>query len=162
MAKPPIPRPDYSRAGVNRDRPERLPTEGPVLRRALARAGAATSTDLASLESSLTVVEDDVEAAEVSIDDLVTAFVDHVAAADPHTGYQKESEKGNANGYAGLDGTGKVPSAQLPAAAPGSAVAIELSDNLTIPTNTVLCTATLLDLATKELTIEGTGILDIA
>lgn len=38
----------------------------------------------------------------------------HVAAADPHTGYQKESEKGGANGYAGLDGSSKVPAAQLP------------------------------------------------
>jgi hypothetical protein len=40
----------------------------------------------------------------------------HEGAADPHTGYQKESEKGNANGYAGLDGSGTVPDAQLPAA----------------------------------------------
>jgi hypothetical protein len=38
----------------------------------------------------------------------------HVAAADPHTQYQKESEKGAANGYAGLDGTGKLPASQLP------------------------------------------------
>lgn len=38
----------------------------------------------------------------------------HAAAADPHTGYQREAEKAAANGYASLDGTGKVPSAQLP------------------------------------------------
>lgn len=38
----------------------------------------------------------------------------HVAASDPHTQYQKESEKGSANGYAELDATGKVPSGQLP------------------------------------------------
>ena len=37
----------------------------------------------------------------------------HVAAADPHPGYQKESEKGAANGYASLDGTGNVPASQL-------------------------------------------------
>ncbi len=43
----------------------------------------------------------------------------HVSAADPHTGYQKETEKGQANGYASLDGTGKVPAAQLPAASGG-------------------------------------------
>lgn len=30
--------------------------------------------------------------------------------------FQKKNEKGEANGYASLDGTGKVPSAQLPAA----------------------------------------------
>ena len=38
----------------------------------------------------------------------------HVAASDPHSVYQKESEKGAANGYAGLDGAGLVPVAQLP------------------------------------------------
>lgn len=41
----------------------------------------------------------------------------HAAAADPHAGYQKESEKGAANGYASLDGSGFVPSAQLPSIA---------------------------------------------
>jgi hypothetical protein len=43
------------------------------------------------------------------------ALAAHVSAADPHTGYQKETEKGQANGYASLDGSGKVPSGQLPA-----------------------------------------------
>ena len=38
----------------------------------------------------------------------------HAAAADPHTIYQLESEKGNANGYPDLDAGGKVPQAQLP------------------------------------------------
>lgn len=38
----------------------------------------------------------------------------HVAASDPHTGYQLESQKGSVNGYAGLDGSGTVPTAQLP------------------------------------------------
>lgn len=38
----------------------------------------------------------------------------HVAASDPHAQYQKESEKGSANGYAELDATGKVPSGRLP------------------------------------------------
>lgn len=38
----------------------------------------------------------------------------HVAAADPHVQYQKESEKGQANGYAELDGAGDVPDAQIP------------------------------------------------
>jgi hypothetical protein len=44
------------------------------------------------------------------------AVAAHAAAADPHAGYQLESEKGAANGYASLDAGGKVPSAQLPAA----------------------------------------------
>jgi hypothetical protein len=37
----------------------------------------------------------------------------HEAASDPHTGYQKESEKGAASGYASLDGSTLVPTAQL-------------------------------------------------
>lgn len=37
----------------------------------------------------------------------------HIAAADPHTGYQKESEKNTANGYAGLDSIALVNTAQL-------------------------------------------------
>lgn len=37
----------------------------------------------------------------------------HLAAADPHTGYQKESEKGAASGYASLDSSTKVPTTQL-------------------------------------------------
>ncbi len=37
----------------------------------------------------------------------------HEAAGDPHTGYQRESEKGSASGYASLDAGTKVPTAQL-------------------------------------------------
>ena len=37
----------------------------------------------------------------------------HAAAADPHTGYQQESEKAAASGYASLDSGTKVPVAQL-------------------------------------------------
>jgi hypothetical protein len=47
----------------------------------------------------------------------------HAAAADPHTGYQKESEKGAANGYAGLGADGRVPDAQS-----WQEVAISLTD----------------------------------
>lgn len=49
-----------------------------------------------------------------SAEDAIAA---HVAEADPHTQYQRESEKGAANGYAGLGSDGKVPAAQLPASA---------------------------------------------
>lgn len=38
----------------------------------------------------------------------------HAAAADPHAGYQKETEKGAVGGYASLDAGGTVPDAQLP------------------------------------------------
>lgn len=41
------------------------------------------------------------------------AVATHAAAADPHTGYQKESEKDAANGYAGLDANVRVPTARL-------------------------------------------------
>lgn len=43
----------------------------------------------------------------------IMALDEHIAESDPHTGYQKESEKGAANGYAELDAGGKVPTAQL-------------------------------------------------
>ena len=46
--------------------------------------------------------------------EVTTAVANHAAAADPHTGYQRELEKAAANGYAGLDATTKVPIAQLP------------------------------------------------
>lgn len=45
--------------------------------------------------------------------EVATAVSDHVALADPHTGYQKESEKAVASGYASLDASGFVPNAQL-------------------------------------------------
>jgi hypothetical protein len=38
----------------------------------------------------------------------------HIGAADPHTQYQLESQKAAANGYAGLDASAQVPTAQLP------------------------------------------------
>ena len=47
---------------------------------------------------------------DVAAGDAVSA---HAAASDPHTGYQLRTEKGSANGYAGLDGSGYVPAAQL-------------------------------------------------
>ena len=47
---------------------------------------------------------------QTEIDSSITV---HAGAADPHTGYQKESEKAAANGYAGLDATVKVPTIQL-------------------------------------------------
>ena len=43
---------------------------------------------------------------------------DHAGFPDPHTGYQLETEKGQANGYASLDGSGLVPLAQLPGLPP--------------------------------------------
>lgn len=45
--------------------------------------------------------------------ELATAVSDHAGASDPHTGYQKESEKAVASGYASLDASVHV--VQLPA-----------------------------------------------
>jgi len=48
----------------------------------------------------------------------------HAAASDPHTGYQKESEKSAANGYASLSASTKVPLAELPTGTSSSTVAL--------------------------------------
>lgn len=42
------------------------------------------------------------------------AVATHAGLSDPHTGYQKESEKGANSGYAPLDSGGLVPVANLP------------------------------------------------
>lgn len=47
--------------------------------------------------------------------EVAAAVTAHEGAADPHTAYQKESEKAAANGYASLGADGKVPESQLPA-----------------------------------------------
>lgn len=48
----------------------------------------------------------------------------HEAAADPHTGYQRETEKAAASGYASLDAATKVPIAQVPTGTTASTVCI--------------------------------------
>jgi len=42
-------------------------------------------------------------------------LTDHLAASDPHTGYQLESQRGAANGYAPLDGSGLIADIRIPA-----------------------------------------------
>lgn len=49
--------------------------------------------------------------ASIARDSEITA---HEAAADPHTGYQREVEKAAANGYASLDANTRIPTAQVP------------------------------------------------
>jgi hypothetical protein len=53
-----------------------------------------------------------------------SALSTHAGAADPHSGYQKESEKAAASGYASLDAGSKVPIAQLPTGTSGVTVAL--------------------------------------
>lgn len=56
--------------------------------------------------------------------DITTAITNHEGAADPHTGYQKESEKAAASGYASLDASTKVPIAQVPTGTSGTTVSL--------------------------------------
>lgn len=44
----------------------------------------------------------------------------NLTTGDPHTQYQQESEKSAANGYASLDATTKVPTAELGTGSPGA------------------------------------------
>lgn len=59
----------------------------------------------------------------------------HEAAADPHTGYQRESEKGAASGYASLDAGTLVPVAQLPAATTAAKGVVELATDGEVAAN---------------------------
>jgi hypothetical protein len=60
----------------------------------------------------------------------------HEATADPHTGYQREAEKGQASGYASLDAGGKVPSAQLPSVDPWTV--LKLANDFTTSSGTAV------------------------
>lgn len=56
-----------------------------------------------------TPVDDDDIPNKVYVDDAAgDAIVAHVGASDPHTGYQRESEKDAASGYAGLNASSRV------------------------------------------------------
>lgn len=55
----------------------------------------------------------DISSAQADATQALADLDAHVAAADPHTVYQKESEKDTANGYAGLDANTLVPRALL-------------------------------------------------
>lgn len=57
----------------------------------------------------------------------------HEAAVDPHTGYQKESEKGAANGYASLGAGGLVPIAQIASGTPDGTKFVRDDGTLAVP-----------------------------
>jgi len=59
--------------------------------------------------------------------EIAAAVTAHEGAADPHPGYQKETERGAAGGYAPLDGSADVPAANLPAASTATAGIVELA-----------------------------------
>lgn len=72
-------------------------------------AGLATKADLVG-----GTVPDSQIAATITRDaEYQAADSAHAAATDPHTGYQREVEKGAANGYASLDASAFVPDAQI-------------------------------------------------
>lgn len=58
----------------------------------------------------------------------------HTAAADPHTGYQRESEKGAANGYAPLNANSRVPIANLASGTPDGTKFVRDDGTLAVPT----------------------------
>jgi hypothetical protein len=79
-----------------------------------------------------------------------TSVSTHAGAADPHTGYQKESEKGAASGYASLDGTTKVPIAQIPTGATGTTVPLgnHVHDGYLVPAEVLAGTNVTVDTTT--------------
>jgi len=81
-------------------------------------SNARTPTSHTHAESDITGLTSDL-AAKATPADITAAVSAHEAASDPHAGYQRESEKAQANGYASLGADGKVPTAQLPASSGG-------------------------------------------
>ena len=49
-------------------------------------------------------------AADATSEGAAAAMAAHTGAPDPHPQYERTERKNQANGYAGLDGAGKVPS----------------------------------------------------
>lgn len=61
------------------------------------------------------------------------AVATHAALADPHTVYQKESEKGAANGYASLGAGGLVPMSQIASGTPTGSLFVRDDGTLAAP-----------------------------
>lgn len=80
-------------------------------------AGTGDPTDLTPDQASnvLDLATDPLIRTSASAANIITAVNNHVAQPDPHAQYQKESEKGAANGYAPLDASTKIAAAYLPA-----------------------------------------------
>ena len=67
----------------------------------------------ATAAADATTKADAAEAAAIAASEPVGSVAAHAGAADPHTEYQRESEKGAANGYASLGADSLVPQDQL-------------------------------------------------
>ncbi len=74
---------------------------------------------VAQLDASGTVPDAQIPALIARDTEVTAAITTHEAGADPHAAYQKESEKGAVNGYAGLDASALVPLIQIPATLTG-------------------------------------------
>jgi len=75
------------------------------------------------------LADSDVPATIARDTEVATAVDDHAALADPHTGYQKESEKAVANGYASLDASAMVPVTQIRSVNAGTSFPVSPTTN---------------------------------
>jgi len=101
-------------------------------------------------------------AAQPQSEEIDMDLLMHVAADDPHVGYQKESEKGAANGYAGLGAGGLVPVAQLASGTPNGTKFVRDDGTLVTPAGTHpdLATHDALGLATDSALSDHAGAAD--
>lgn len=82
-------------------------------------------------------------------------IVAHVAAADPHTQYQKESEKGAANGYASLGAGGLVPIPQLATGTPDGTKFVRDDGTLATPAGAMAIGGTVTGATTGSVLFSG-------
>ena len=105
--------------------PDATPTVKGILQLAGDLSGTAASPTVPGLagkantshthaESDITGLVSDLTALDAATDAVASDLASHIAAGDPHTTYQKESEKSAANGYASLDAGTKIPIAEIP------------------------------------------------
>jgi hypothetical protein len=119
-------------ADINDNQVSNAKIRDSVARSVIGRAGATTG-DPADIQASAdgqylaraagslvfqAIADADLPATIARDTEVTSAVSTHEAAADPHTGYQKESEKGAASGYASLDAGTLVPVAQLATGVP--------------------------------------------
>jgi len=72
------------------------------------------TTEIDDAHGSKTYIDGEISTLSTDISSLQTNLNNHETADSPHGGHEITSNKGVANGYAGLDGNAKVPLSQLP------------------------------------------------
>lgn len=90
------------------------------------------------------------------------AVAAHAAAADPHTGYQKESEKSAASGYASLNASTLVPTAELGTGAASSTTFLRGDSTWAAPTASVAISVAEIDFGTDAKFVAKATITDAA